>query len=449
MQLMKLPHRLHDVPIQIRKSLRCRGLALLLGLVLGFPAHAAQPMGCLIEPNQVVELGSPVIGVLERVNVDRGAAIRKGQVLATLKADVERAASDVAKSRAQAEADVQAAIANRDYNRQRLTRAQELVKQNFIAKQALDQSVTEADVAEQRLAQAREQKRTWDREYDMARAQLNLRSLISPLNGIVVDRYLHPGERVEDRAVLKIAALNPLRVEVFMPAASYRDVKVGMLAKVYPELPDAGEHRAKVILVDRIIDPASNTFRVRLELPNPGNALPAGLRCKAAIGEQVIGAASDPNKAVVPAVLAPAPSGVAKPVQPPLKAAPAPVKSLPAPKTGAMPVDEGVLQALENWRKSWASRDLTGYIAAYAPSFRGGSPTREAWIKQREARLRQADNLVVRVSDAQVRVIDDKRARVHFRQHYQASGYRDVSLKTLSMVLEKDQWLIQDELSRQ
>ena len=37
---------------------------------------------------------------------------------------------------------------------------------------------------------------------------------------------------------------------------------------------------ANVIVVDRVIDAASNSFRVRLELPNPDNALPPGLRCK-------------------------------------------------------------------------------------------------------------------------------------------------------------------------
>jgi hypothetical protein len=38
---------------------------------------------------------------------------------------------------------------------------------------------------------------------------------------------------------------------------------------------------ATVSLVDGVIEGASNTFRARLSLPNPGNGLPAGLRCKA------------------------------------------------------------------------------------------------------------------------------------------------------------------------
>jgi multidrug efflux pump subunit AcrA (membrane-fusion protein) len=37
---------------------------------------------------------------------------------------------------------------------------------------------------------------------------------------------------------------------------------------------------ATITLVDKVIDAASNTFRVRLQLSNPGQALPAGLRCK-------------------------------------------------------------------------------------------------------------------------------------------------------------------------
>ncbi|MBK6744277.1 MAG: efflux RND transporter periplasmic adaptor subunit [Hydrogenophilales bacterium] len=431
-------------PIFTRRGARAQ--VLMAGLMLGLPVHAAQPLGCLIEPNRVVELGSPVIGVLEQVHVDRGANVRMGQVVATLKADVERASADVAKSRAQAVADVQAAIANRDYNRQHLTRAEELVKKNFIANQALDQAKTEADVAEQRLAQAREQQRIWDREYDMARAQLALRSLVSPLTGVVVERYLHPGERVEDRAVMKLAALNPLRVEVFMPTASYREVQPGMTAKVYPDLPDAGEHNARVILVDRIIDPASNTFRVRLELPNPGNALPAGLRCKVAIGDQVVESGGDPNKALVPSSLAPA-----KPAQPapPRSMSPTPAKpaTAAAPKASMAPeaADRGVLQALEAWRKSWASRDLAGYLSAYAADFRGDAPSRAHWLKQRETRIGKAGDINIRISDARVHPLDDRRARVEFRQSYRSANFSSDTWKSLLMVLEQGRWLIREE----
>jgi len=465
MREIHVPTPQRAVGIRCRKPVPGTPLPAALGFALlacavtaAAPARAAQPLGCLIEPNRVVELGSPVIGVLEQVHVDRGANVRMGQVVATLKADVERASADVAKSRAQAEADVQAAIANRDFNKQRLTRGEGLVQKNFISNQAMDQIRAETDVSEQRLAQAREQKRTWDREYDMARAQLAQRSLVSPLTGVVVDRYLNPGERVEDRAVMKLATLNPLRVEVFMPAAAYREVQTGMNAKVYPDLPGAGEHNAKVILVDRIIDPASNTFRVRLELPNPGNALPAGVRCKVAIGDQVVEAGGDPSKTVVPSSLAPVkpaqpanPANSTKPVQPasPGSAPPAPAAPAPAaaPKVSAAPesVDRGVLQALEAWRKSWTSRDFASYLSAYAPDFRGDAPSRADWLKERETRIRKASEIDIRISDTRVRQLDEWRARVDFRQSYRSINFSDDTLKSLLMIMEQGRWLIREE----
>ena len=54
----------------------------------------------------------------------------------------------------------------------------------------------------------------------------------------------------------------------------------GMKGSVVPELFSNASYTAVVKTVDRVIDAASNTFRVRLELPNPNGALPAGLRCK-------------------------------------------------------------------------------------------------------------------------------------------------------------------------
>jgi membrane fusion protein, heavy metal efflux system len=423
---------------------------LIAGLGSGAVVEAAQPLGCLIEPRLVVELGSPVIGVLEDVRVDRGAPVRKGQVLATLRSDVEKAAADVAKSRAQAAADVQAALVNRDYNKQRLVRAEDLVKKNFIAAQALEQARTEYDVAEQKLAQAHEQKRIWDHEHNMARAQLSLRSLVSPINGVVVDRYLSPGERVEDKPVMKLADTNPLRVEVFMPAASFRDIEPGMSAKVLPDLPNAGEHAAKVVLVDRIIDPASNTFRVRLELPNPGNALPAGLRCKVAIGDQLIGAANGTNTALVPVANATTSPVVAK--VPPANAPtqPAPVAAAePAPKAAPPKVsfENGVLEAVEHWRQAWTNKDAASYLAAYVPDFRGASPSREAWVKQRQARLGQPGSLEVGIGDARVEKVADDKAQVRFTQQYRSAGYRDETVKTLQLALRNGKWLIEEELA--
>lgn len=247
-------------------------------------ATLAQALGCLIEPFRVSEVGSPTIGVIDSTAVDRGERVRAGQVLATLRSNVERQLVSVAQSKAEAIGELRAAQANADLARQKLGRAKDLANQQFISDQALEQARAEAIVAENRLTQAREQRQVYAREHNLAQAQLEQRTIRSPISGVVVERYLAAGERVEEKPIYRIAVVNPLRVEVVLPAKAYADVRHGMNVMVTPEFPGAEPRLAKVSLVDRVIDGASNTFRIRLELPNADFSLPAGLRCKADIG---------------------------------------------------------------------------------------------------------------------------------------------------------------------
>ena len=154
-----------------------------------------------------------------------------------------------------------------------------LYQKNFVSQQATDQASTEAQVAEMKLRQAREQQRLAQQELALAQAQLAQRTIRSPLNGVVVEKYLSEGERVEEKAVVKVATIDPLRVEVIVPASYFSKIKQGMGANVKPEMPASEAQSAKVVVVDKVIDAASNSFRVRLELPNP-NQTPPGLRCK-------------------------------------------------------------------------------------------------------------------------------------------------------------------------
>jgi len=240
----------------------------------------ADVLSCLIQPFQEAEVGSQVIGVLDRVLVERGDFVNKGQPVAQLNSDVERAHLAAAKLRAEATADLKGAASNREFTHKKKLRTEDLYKKNFVSQQASDQAATEDQVADMKLKQAQEQQRIAQQEYALVQAQLAQRTIRSPLSGVVVERYLSEGERVEEKPVLKVATIDPLRVEVIVPATYFSKIKTGMSAMVKPEVSDTEPRGAKVIVVDRVIDAASNSFRVRLELPNPSYQLPPGLRCK-------------------------------------------------------------------------------------------------------------------------------------------------------------------------
>lgn len=243
------------------------------------PRAAAPTVGCLISPNRVAEIGSPVTGVIEEVTVDVGDTVREGQRLVALRSEVESAGERAARARWSMEAEVRAAEASLALASQRHTRSRELLEQGFISPLAVEQTHTELRLAEQKLMQSRSQRNVLATDLEVVRAQLNQRVVRAPFAGTIVERYRQPGERVEDRPLLRLVSLDPLRVDLLVPATRFGQYAVGDQLQLQPELAGVKPVAAKVTHVDRVIDAASNTFRVRLSLPNPQQRLPAGARC--------------------------------------------------------------------------------------------------------------------------------------------------------------------------
>ena len=68
---------------------------------------------------------------------------------------------------------------------------------------------------------------------------------------------------MEQKPIIKIAQIDPLRVEVVAPASRFNSIKPGSQATVTQQLKDVGAMSALLTQVDAVIDAASNTFRVR------------------------------------------------------------------------------------------------------------------------------------------------------------------------------------------
>src|SRR5689334_2481993 len=64
------------------------------------PTPAASEFECVIEPQQTVKLASPVVGVIARIDVDRGDVVRQGQILGKIEDGVEAAMLALARARA-------------------------------------------------------------------------------------------------------------------------------------------------------------------------------------------------------------------------------------------------------------------------------------------------------------------------------------------------------------
>lgn len=234
----------------------------------------------LIEPKLSTNVGSSTPGILEHVAVDRGDMVKEGQVVAALQAGVEKSTMDLAKARAELDATIKSKRAELEYAERSKQRKKELYERKTLSFQEWDEAETRRILAELALNEALEAKRLAELEYKRSVEVVKRMSVRSPVNGVVVERYLHQGEYIEDKPVMRLAQIDPLHVEVIMPVSMLGTVKVGMVAEVKPEAPVGGVYKAKVTIVDKVVDAASGTFGVRLELPNSDYKLPPGLKCK-------------------------------------------------------------------------------------------------------------------------------------------------------------------------
>jgi len=246
----------------------------------GARADSAQPIDCLIEPAQVVDIGSAVIGLIEKIHVERADTVKRGDVLVELESGAERAAVALSRARAAMDGAERAREANVRLGVHREARSRRLFEKQALSLDLREESETAAELARLELQQVREDRRLASLQLDQTEELLRRRTIESPVDGVVVDRLMAPGERVDEEVILRVAQLDPLFVELTLPAERFGSVRRDTKAAVELEMPGDQVYVASVTRMDRVIDPASGTFGVRLELPNPDYAIPSGLHCR-------------------------------------------------------------------------------------------------------------------------------------------------------------------------
>jgi len=256
-------------------------------LILFFSSLAAQAeqtlpedeYDCFIVPTAVADVGSSERGVVKQLLVDRGDTVIRGQTIAELDSGTEQ----IMLSHAQAKAEMQSELAARESDLElaelELARVEDMHLQRLAPTQQRDEARVRKQIAQAGLVQALENHKLVQIELQRANHELAQRTILSPMNGVVVEQLIFPGEFIYDEAIMRIAALDPLRVEVVLPAKLFGSVKLNSEARIVPELDQDNPLMAKVDAVDALLDTRSGTFGIRLTLPNSDLAITAGQKC--------------------------------------------------------------------------------------------------------------------------------------------------------------------------
>ena len=256
----------------------CLIVGLLVSSVLS--ADTLSPFDCLIKPEMYIELSSSVDGVLESVLVNKIDTVVKGQDLAKLESSVEAATVELARQKAEMEADIRSKSIHLAFTRRKQGRMKKLYQKKVVSYGEKDEADTEMALAKMALNKAKSDQKIAQLELRRALAQLEKRTVRSPISGVVLEQIVMPGELVNDRTILRLAQIDPLRVEVIAPTELFGVIKTGMHAEIIPEVPANTVYQATVSVVDTIIDAASGSFLICLSLPNPDRQVVSGLKCK-------------------------------------------------------------------------------------------------------------------------------------------------------------------------
>lgn len=209
-----------------------------------------------------------VSGYVKSWNVDIGAPVKAGQLLAEIEAP------DLDQQLLQARADLSSQQASAKLSEATLNRRKTLVSSNFVSQQEIDERT--ADLANKRAAV-----NSGQANVDRLEALAGYKKIVAPFEGIVTARNTDVGALINagastGPAMFVVSDIKKLRVYVNVPQNYVPSIRIGAKAKV--ALPEyAGQDfPATVESSSQSVDVATGTTRMQLELDNPGGRLMPG-----------------------------------------------------------------------------------------------------------------------------------------------------------------------------
>lgn len=223
-------------------------------------------------------------GVVEAVNQATLSAQTRGRVL-ELPFDVNDYVeagqvvvrfTDVEQVSAQRRASAALNAAQADYieAESSFRRTEELVAKQLLSRASLDQARARRDAARATLDSARA-------GVSEAGEQVDYTVIRAPYSGILTQRHVEVGESVQPgQALVSGLSLQQLRVNVEVPQSDVTTIREHGLATVI--LPGGGRVAAAKVIVFPYADPATHSFKVRVELPEVETGLQPGTTVKVA-----------------------------------------------------------------------------------------------------------------------------------------------------------------------
>jgi RND family efflux transporter MFP subunit len=228
---------------------------------------------------QTVAVVPKAAGRLEDVYVKLGDAVTRGQRIARIedreiREQVKQAEAAFEVARAtirQREADLKFAETN-------LTRSRELFERQLLPRQTLDDAEARQQAAVAQLELARAQLTQSQARLEELRINLANTVIVSPVNGFVAKRNTDAGAYASQNApVAEVVDISTVRLVANVVEKDMRRVSPGDAARVEVDAFPGETFNGRIARVAPVLDPATRTAQIEVEIPNTTNRLKPGM----------------------------------------------------------------------------------------------------------------------------------------------------------------------------
>jgi RND family efflux transporter MFP subunit len=232
-----------------------------------------------LEGQATVDVSSKVSGRLEEVAVRIGDRVAKGGLIARVEGrEIQEQVRQAEASFDVARATVRQREADLKFAQTNLDRSRSLFERQLLPRQTLDDADARHQSSQAQLDLARAQFAQAQARLDELKITLNATEIRSPVNGFVGKRLLDPGAFVSSNTpVVSMVEIDHVRLVTNVVEKDLRRVRVGSNAEVEVDAYPGEIFRGRVARVAPVLDPATRTAQMEVEVPNVDFRLKPGM----------------------------------------------------------------------------------------------------------------------------------------------------------------------------
>lgn len=226
------------VPVEVQEPVRGDIFATYTGTA---------PIEAFAEANVIAK----VDGEVRRLHVEEGDMVEKDQVLATL--DGDRLRLELSESEARLRK------MQRDFARNKELQAKGLISEGDFERIQYDMEALEA-------------------AYNLARLELDYTRIRAPIDGVISERYIKLGNTIKTGdPVYRVTSLDPLVAYLYIPEREFRQIAAGQAVSISIDALAGDPVMATVTRVSPVVDAATGTFKVTIEMSGVGQKIKPGM----------------------------------------------------------------------------------------------------------------------------------------------------------------------------